>query len=299
MNRRALAPIALLALLAPQVALAGPTDLLDKLPGSAVAAFHVDFAALRSSPHFDASVRLFQELGESGPVHPDPKSGLDPRTEIDQVAGAVLPDGSRLYVVRGDAIDEAKVRGYFRDTLGPAFTEKALGERERFTAHDGNTVVFLDAHTALVGRPKAVDKAAGLPPAKSIATAKAWKKRLARAHTSAPFWSVGTVPKGKGVPASADIESFEAHGTLGDGATVQMSLTCRSGEGCARIEERIRGGMDAARERRALRLLGVGAFLDRVQIAREDRSLRVDLGLESAQVATLLALGGKLYRAAR
>jgi hypothetical protein len=294
---------ALLAVLgAPAAADSRPANgLFGYLPGDAMALICLDLEAIHPSPHFARAVQFLETFGESGPLHLDPESGLTPAGHVELIVAAVLPTGAALYAVQGARLNEAKVRAFFanRPANAPSF---AVGDRSAIAAHDGNLVLFVAPTIALVGPREAVEAGAKTlsKQAASVDTSEVWRKRLHSVETAHPLWFAGESPREAGVALArrtlAAVDEVRGHATLAEAATVHVELTCGDAAACAALQERMRHGVDSVRNRAAVRLIGVGAVLDRITLTSKPGQVDVDAALERRHVHLLLGLGAKLSR---
>lgn len=300
------------------------------LPVEAMAAYAIDFAALRSSPHFGAAIDLFEALGESGPVHTDRGSGLHPSEHVDRVAAVFLESGHTLYAIEGAKLDESGVRAFFASkaparkaaaSAAPATKtepepaeDKAaspeLGDKppgEPFDAHDGMLVAFVGEHTAIVGKPadvrKTLRKGVAAWAKGAAKRGKAWKAKLSDVSRDRPFWFDSRAPSKKSrwvLPSHLKgLRRAFGSGTLDSDAHLDVKMRCDRAEDCERLADRLVKERDQIRGRIALRLAGVGAIADGIAVKHEGESIDVAATWASGQLRSMLGLGPKLVRLIR
>lgn len=295
-------------MLTSRLAHAKPLDeLLQLLPGGGTVAMGVDFRELRKSTHFAAAVGLLADMddvgafriGSSGPLSPD---------NVDEMAVVVLTNGQPVVAIRGEKLDPDVVTGHYRGVLGSKFKDSKSGGRHVFTVEPNIDAFFADAKTVVVGRPKELAEAVAVSnkQKKSLLGAGSLKGRIKKAKRSEPFWITGELSaknrkqlKKRSAGALADIVGFTGHASLSTGFDFLLKTDCASEEGSNTLSRFVGTRLDGLREKTAFRLLGIGAYLDKIQVESKGKTVELVVKLAETQVNTLMIVGPQVYRAIR
>ena len=288
----------------PPAAAAPMADLFAKLPAGARTAVSIDMKKLRATPHFDEMVGLLGSIKDLGAVRLESGSGLDPKTDIDALAIVLMGNGDGVGIARGKKLDEAKTRKYYKGKDKSAFKEEKVEGKAVMKVGKDTFIAFVGKHEALVGSKKLVDKALKVLAGKGTAVTRSGPlvAPLKVVGSDGPVWAIGTVPesdrkslKKKGRTTVAGVKQYFVRSDFTAGVSIKIRATCTTDEACKKLHDSIKKGIDGAKEKTALKLLGVSSYLDKVSMFHTKNDLRMDITLDELTFTTLLAVGPKVY----
>jgi hypothetical protein len=294
-----------------------PDTVLAQLPAATRFVVSIDLERIRATPLWSRVAALAEQSPEDKRrlARLTERTGLDPLRQLRRITAA-FPDDARArgefaLIVDGDGFDEPRLVAYAREETGAKLDRRAEGPRTLWSA-GGQTAGFF------VGKQRFVLGGGGWAPALAqLADGKGGEASAAanlelvhlvqRTQTRRAVWLAALVPLDVRQLLMADPKQASAGSVtrlgagvdLGPGLTAEVVADLSNGADARALQARLQATVRESKRNAKVLMLGLGPYLDALQIKVEGPTLRVQLALSEQQVKDLLERAAGLYKLAR
>jgi hypothetical protein len=295
---------------------APPDALLSRLPAGTRFVVSVDLDRIRSTPLWTRVAALAEESPDDKRrlARLTERTGLDPLRQIHRVVAA-FPDDARTrgefaLIIDGENFDERRLVAFAREESGAKIEARRRGARTLWSTGGPSAGFFLGARRFVLGGGGWADVLADLADGKGGPGA-AGNLELVhlvqRTQTGRALWFAALVPLDVRQLLMADpkqqsagsVTRLGAGADLGPGLTAELVADLSNDADARALQARIQASVRESKRNAKVLMLGLGPYLDALQVAVEGPTLHLKLALTDVQTKDLLERAAAIYRLTR
>jgi hypothetical protein len=293
-----------------------PDRLLSQLPDGTRFVVSVDLSRIRATPLWNRIAALAAESPEDRRrlTRLTERTGLDPLRQIHRIVAA-FPDDARArgefaLIIDGEGFDERRLVAYAREESGAKIEAQPRGTHTLWSAGGTTGGFFVGAQRFVLGGGGWAGVLADLADGKGGPGA-AGNLELVhlvqRTATTRALWFAALVPLDVRQLLMADpkqqsagaVTRLAAGADLGPGLSAELVADLSNEADARALQARIQATVRESKRNAKLLMLGLGPYLDALQIQVTGPTLRLQLVLTEQQMKDLIERAAALYRLAR